>query len=95
MAATVEVGTADLPSTARHLYVKVSTAPGSGSWTFDFYINGRDRTGLGCVIAAAARTCHSAGNVSIPAGARVALHEKGTGITAGTTATYGWTDTTY
>jgi hypothetical protein len=92
----VAVGSADLPSTARHLSVKVATAPPSGgSWRFNFYVNGRIRTGLGCVITSPERSCHSGGSVSIPRGARIALHETGTNITVGTTATFGWTDTTF
>jgi hypothetical protein len=91
----VEVGSADLLSTARHLDVTVATAPPSGaSWSFDFYVNGAVRTGINCVITGPARSCHSSGSVPLPEGARIALHETGTNITAGTTATYGWTATT-
>jgi hypothetical protein len=91
-----EVGSSDESSTARHLVVTVATAPASGaSWTFHFYINGRERTGLKCVISGPANSCHTTGAVSIPSGARVALQETGSNITVGTTATFGWTDTTY
>jgi hypothetical protein len=92
----VEVGSSDAPSTARRLVVKVGTAPASGaSWKFDFYVNGKDRTGLACVISGPADSCQTRGAVSIPRGARVALHERGTNVTVGTTATFGWTDTTF
>jgi hypothetical protein len=92
----VAVGSADLPSTARHLSVKVATAPPSGgSWKFNFYVNGRIRTGLGCVITSPEHSCHSGGSVSIPRGARIALHETGTNLTTGTSAIFGWTDTTF
>jgi hypothetical protein len=78
------------------LFVKVATAPGSGaSRTFDFFVSGKDRTGLKCVIAGSAQSCHSRGAVSITRGASVALHATGTGTAAGTTATFGWTDTTF
>lgn len=92
-----EIGASNLPSTARHLFVMVATAPTSGaSWTFHFYVNDKERSGLGCVITGPANSCHSGGgSVPIPPGARVALHETGTNITAGTTATFGWTDTTF
>jgi hypothetical protein len=92
----VEVGSSDVLSTARHLSVQVAQAPPSGaSWRFDFYIDGRERAGLACVITGPANSCQSGGSVSIPRGALVALHETGTNVTAGTPATYGWTDTTY
>lgn len=93
----VEAGSADLPATARHLAVTVASAPPSGaSWTFEFYVNGKVRTGLQCVITGPARSCHSGGgSLSIPRGGQIALHETGTNITAGTTATFGWTDTTF
>ncbi len=95
-AQAAEVGSADVPSKARHLFVNVATAPGSGaSWTFDFYVNGGERTGLRCVITGSAHSCHSGGAVLIPRGASVALLATGTNITAATTATFGWTDTTF
>jgi hypothetical protein len=91
-----EVGSADAGSTARHLFVQVATAPASGaSWTFDFYVNGTARTSLQCVIAGPAHSCRSGGSAAIPRGARIALHEAGTNTPASTTATFGWTDTTY
>jgi hypothetical protein len=93
---SAEVGSANAPSTARHLFVRVATAPGSGaSWRFDFYVNSRRQTTLTCMITGSAKSCHANGSVSIPRGARVALHETGSNITAGTTATYGWTDNTF
>jgi hypothetical protein len=92
----VEVGSADAPSTARDLFVRVATAPPTGgSWTFDFYVNGKEQTGIKCVITSPANSCHTKGSVSIPRGSRIALHETGTGVTAGTTATFGWADTTF
>lgn len=94
--AGAELGAADAPSTARNLVVKVATAPASGaSWTFEFYVDGKAQTSLQCVITGPASACHENGTVSIPKGARVALHEKGAGTPAATTATYGWTDTTF
>ncbi len=91
-----EIGSANAPSAARHLFVRVASAPPSGgSWTFNFYVNGKSQTTLKCVITAPAKSCHANGSVSIPRGARVALHETGSKITAGTTATYGWTDNTF
>jgi hypothetical protein len=91
-----EVGSADAPSTAKNLFVRVGTAPPSGgSYTFEFSLNGKDQATLKCVIGAGATTCHNNGSVPIPRGARVALHETATGITTGSTATYGWTDTTF
>jgi hypothetical protein len=92
----VAVGTSAVRSKARHLFVNVATAPGSGAgWRFDFYINGQDRTGLRCVITGSAHSCHSGGAVSIPRGATIALHATGTSAAAATTATFGWTDTTF
>ncbi len=91
-----EVGSADAPSSAKDLFVKVATAPPTGaSWTFDFYVNGTEQTGIKCVIKGPANTCHNSGSVSIPRGAQVALHEAGTNITATTSATFGWKDTTF
>jgi hypothetical protein len=91
-----EVGSSDVNSRARQLFVNVAAAPGSGAaWAFDFYVNGTERSGLKCVIAGSARSCHSGGSVLIPRGASVALHETGIRVTSGTTATYGWTDTTF
>jgi hypothetical protein len=90
------VGSSDVRSKARHLFVTVATAPGSGAgWKFDLYVDGRDRTGLKCVIIGSARSCRSGGAVSIPRGATIALHAIGTSTAARTTATYGWTDTTF
>ncbi len=95
-ATAAQVGTADAPSTAKNLFVKVATAPPSGgSYTFEFSVNGKDQTTLQCVIGAGATACHHGGSVPLPRGARVALHETATGITAGSTATFGWTDTTF
>lgn len=92
----VELGSANAPSDARHLFVRVATAPGSGgTWTFDFAINGRQQKAMSCVISGSAKSCHSTGSVSIPRGARVAIHESGSKVTAATTATYGWTDNTF
>ena len=94
--ASVEVGTSDVRSKIRHLFVNVATAPGSGAgWKFDFYVNGTERTGLKCVIVSTAHSCHSGGAVAIPRGATIALHAAGTSTAATTTATYGWTDTTF
>lgn len=91
-----EVGSADASSTARGLLVTVATAPPAGaSWTFDFYVNGTEQTKVTCVITGPANSCHTKGTVSIPRGAQVALHETGTNITAGTTATFGWADTIF
>jgi hypothetical protein len=91
-----EVGSADAPSTARNLLVKVATAPPSGaSWTFVFYVNGKRQTALKCVITGPATSCHGKGSLSLRRGSRVALHETGSNITTGTTATFGWTDTTF
>lgn len=90
------VGSSDVRSKARHLFVTVVTAPGAGAgWKFDLVVNGKDRTGLRCLIIGSAHSCHSAGAVSIPRGASVALHAVGTSTAAATTATYGWTDTTF
>lgn len=90
------VGSSDVRSKARHLFVNVATSPGSGAgWKFDLYVDGKDRTGLKCVIIGSAHSCHSGGAVSIPRGASVALHAIGTSTAAATTATYGWTDTTF
>ena len=95
-AQAVEVGSANVSSSAKHLAVSVATAPAAGaSWRFDFYVNGRDRTGIACVITGPASSCQTRGSVAIPAGARVALHATGTNITAGTTATFGWTDSLF
>ncbi len=91
-----EVGSSDVRSKARHLFVNLATAPGSGAgWKFDLYVDGKDRTGLRCVITGSARSCRSGGAVSIPRGASIALHAAGTSGAAGTTATFGWTDTTF
>ncbi|MFL5822019.1 MAG: hypothetical protein ACJ764_01100 [Solirubrobacteraceae bacterium] len=91
-----EIGSADAPSTARHLFVRVAAAPASGArWTFLFFVNGARKSTLTCVISGPSHSCRGRGSVSIPRGARVALHETGTNITAGTTATFGWTDTTF
>jgi hypothetical protein len=92
----VDVGSGNAPSSARHLFVRVETAPPSGgSWTFNFFVNFKKATGLTCTIMSPAKSCHANGSVSIPAGARIALHETATNITTGTTATYGWTDNTF
>ena len=91
-----EVGSADAPSTARHLFVRVATAPPPGAtWTFLFFVNGARKSSLTCVITGPSHSCRGNGSVSIPRGARFALHETGANITAGTTATFGWTDTTF
>jgi hypothetical protein len=91
-----QVGSADAPSTAKNLFVKVATAPPSGGrYTFEFSVNGKNQTTLKCVIGAGATACHNNGSVSLPRGARVALHETATSVTTGSTATYGWTDTTF
>lgn len=91
-----QVGSSDLPSRARQLFVTVNPAPGSGaSWTFAFYVDGSERTGLKCVITGTARSCHSGGSVLIPRGASIALHAASANAPAGTTATFGWTDTTF
>jgi hypothetical protein len=91
-----EIGSADAPSTARHLLVRVATAPGTGnSWTFNFWVNGHQKTSVSCVISGTAQSCHTNGTVPVPRGAMVALHERGTGVTTGTTATFGWIDNTY
>lgn len=91
-----EVGSADAPSTAKNLFVKVATAPPSGgSYSFEFTVNGKTETTLDCVIGAGATSCHTNGSVQIPRGSRVALHETATAVTAGSTATFGWTDTTF
>ena len=91
-----EVGTASAPSTAKNLFVKVATAPPSGgSYTFEFSVNGKDQTTIKCVIGAGATACHPNGSVALKSGARVAIHETATAITTGSTATYGWTDTTF
>jgi hypothetical protein len=94
--AAAEVGSADAPSTAKDLFVRVATPPPSGaSWTFEFYVNGAEQNGIKCVIKSSSNTCHNSGSVSIPRGAQVALHEAGNSITTSTTATYGWKDTTF
>ena len=91
-----EVGSSDVRSKIRHLFVTVATAPGPGAgWKFDFYIDGMDRSGLRCVILGSARSCRSGGAVSVPRGATIALHALGSGTAARTTATFGWTDTTF
>jgi hypothetical protein len=91
-----QVGSSSVRSKARHLFVNVATPPGSGAgWRFDLYVNGKDRTGLRCVIVGSAHSCRSGGAVSIPRGATIALHAIGTSSAAGTTATFGWTDTTF
>lgn len=91
-----EIGSADAPSNARNLLVKVATAPPTGgSWTFEFYLNGHAQTSLKCVITAPATSCHENGSVAIPRGSKISLHETATGVTTPTTATYGWTDTTF
>src|SRR5207248_5779843 len=92
--AAAQVGAADAPSRARNLFVRVAAAPASGSsWTFELVVNGNQQSTLKCVITAPAKTCHSNGSLSIPHGAQVAVHATGSNITAGTTATFGWTDT--
>jgi hypothetical protein len=92
----VQLGTSNAPSTARDLFVKVATAPASGAtWTFQFYVNGAEETGIKCVITGPANTCNSPGSVSIRRGAQIALHASGTNSPTATTATYGWTDTTF
>lgn len=91
-----EVGTSDVRSKIRHLFVSVATVPGAGAgWKFDFYVDGTERSGLKCVIAGSAHSCHSGGAVSVPQGATIALHALAIGSAAGTTATFGWTDTTF
>jgi hypothetical protein len=91
-----EVGSADAPSTARNLIVKVGTAPPTGgTWSFEFYLNGKAQTTLKCVIAAPATSCHENGSVPIPRGTKVSIYGAATGVTTPTTATYGWTDTIF
>lgn len=91
-----EVGSAAAPSTARNLIVKVATAPASGaSWTFTFYVNHQQQSGMQCVITGPASSCRANGSVSIPRGSKVALHESGSNAPAATTLTFGWTDTTF
>ena len=91
-----EIGSADAPSTARNLIVKIATAPPTGgSWTFEFYLDGKAQTTLKCTITSPATNCHQNGTVPIPRGTKIALHATTTNTTTPTTATYGWTDTTY
>jgi hypothetical protein len=91
-----QIGSADAPSTARNLIVKVATAPPTGgSWTFEFYLDGKPQTALQCTITSPNTSCHENGTVPIPRGTKIALHETTTNITTPTTATYGWTDTTF
>jgi hypothetical protein len=91
-----QVGTSALPSTAKNLFVKISTAPPLGTaWQFGFALNGVVQTAVQCSIQSPVTTCSdTTHSMALPAGSQVALVVFAAGSPPPITVTFGWTDVT-
>jgi hypothetical protein len=93
----VETLSSGVASTASNLEVRVSTAPGPGTfWHFELVLGGF-QTGLGCFINNPSTTCSDTSTtdaVAIPAGTGIAFEALGGSAPTATRFEFGWTDTT-